>query len=115
MPVHCLALSRDGKQITALVRYEMVTDRPADSLPLSRREGHGSYPPTVKGEREGVLTWRMRETDRRVVIPREQWSLERKPVEKVKKGVSGTLGQVRMKLAGGFRPGYIYELICECE
>jgi hypothetical protein len=75
MPVHCLALSRDGKQITALVRYEMVTDKPADSLPLSRREGHGSYPPTRKGEAEGVLTWRMRETDRRVVIPRGQWSL----------------------------------------
>ncbi len=57
----------------------------------------------------------MRENDKRVVIPREQWSLERKPVEKVKQGVSGTLGQVRVKLAGGFRPGYIYELICECE
>jgi hypothetical protein len=104
-----------GMGITGKVRFEMVTDRPAESLPLSRREGHGSYPPTAKGEREGVLTWRMRETDRGVVIPREQWSLERKPIEKVKKGVSGTLGQVRLKLAGGFRPGYIYELICECE
>ncbi len=107
--------TESGMSITGKVRFEMVTDRPADSLPLSRREGHGSYPPTAKGEREGVLTWRMRETDRRVVIPREQWSLERKPVEKVKQGVSGTLGQVRLKLAGGFRPGYIYELICECE
>src|SRR6516225_9703057 len=57
----------------------------------------------------------MRENDRRVVIPREQWTLERRPVEKVKQGVSGTLGQVRLKLAGGIRPGYIYELICECE
>jgi hypothetical protein len=107
--------SEGGMWITGKVRFEMVTDRPADSLPLSRREGHGSHPPTVKGEREGVLTWRMRETDRRVVIPREQWSLDRKPVEKVKKGVSGKLGQVRVKLTGGFRPGYIYELICECE
>jgi hypothetical protein len=107
--------SEGGMWITGKVRFEMVTDRPAESLPLSRREGHGSYPPTAKGEREGVLTWRMRETDRRVVIPREQWSLERKPVEKVKQGVSGTLGQVRLKLAGGIRPGYIYELICECE
>jgi hypothetical protein len=107
--------SEGGMWITGRVRFEMVTDRPAESLPLSRREGHGSYPPTARGEREGVLTWRMRETDKRVVIPREQWSLERKSVEKVEKGVSGTLGQVRLKLAGGFRPGYIYELICECE
>ena len=29
--------------------------------------------------------------------------------------MSGTLGQVRLKIAGGFRPGYIYELVCEAE
>ena len=57
----------------------------------------------------------MRETDRRVPIPRGQWSLERKPVPKVEKGVQGTLGQIRLRLAGGFRPGYIYELIGEAE
>ncbi len=105
--------SHDSKPITGLVRYEMVTDRPADSLPLSRREGHGSYSPTRKGEAEGTLTWRLRETDRRIVIPRGQWSLQRQPIPAIKKGVPGTLGQVRLKLAGGFRPGYIYELICE--
>src|SRR5262249_53689174 len=55
------------------------------------------------------------ETDERVPIPRGQWSLERLPIPPVKQGVSGTLGQVRLRLAGGFRPGYIYELICEAE
>ena len=102
-----------GKPITGTVRYEMETDRPADSLPLSRREGHGSYSPTRKGEAEGVLTWRMRPTDRRVVIPRSQWSLERRPVPALDRGVAGTLGQVRLKVVGGFRPGYLYELVCE--
>jgi hypothetical protein len=104
-----------GKPVRGLVRYETVTDRPADTLPLSRREGHGSYPPTRRGEAEGTLTWRMRETDPRVAIPRSQWSLERVPVPPVKQGVPGTLGQVRLRVAGGFRPGYLYELICECE
>src|SRR5262249_1539490 len=33
----------------------------------------------------------------------------------VKEGVPGTLGQVRLRVAGGFRPGYIYELVCEAE
>jgi hypothetical protein len=98
-----------------LVRFETVTDKPAESLPLSRREGHGGYPPTEEGEKKGVLTWRMRETDERVVVPRGQWSLERLAVPKVERGVSGTLGQVRLRVAGGFRPGYLYELICECE
>jgi hypothetical protein len=107
--------TEEGKPIRGIVRYEMVTDQPADTLPLSRREGHGSYSPTHGGEAHGVLTWRMRETDPRVPIPRGQWSLERVPIPKVDQGVTGTLGQIRLRLAGGFRPGYIYELICEAE
>jgi hypothetical protein len=104
-----------GQPIRGVVRYEMVTDTPTETLPLSRREGHGSYSPTKQGEAEGKLTWRMRETDERVPIPRGQWSLERQPLVKVEKGVPGTLPQIRMRLAGGFRPGYIYELVCEAE
>jgi hypothetical protein len=107
-----------GKPVRGVVRYELSTDvhdRTVESLPLSRREGHGSYAPTERGEAEGVLTWRMRETDERVPIPRGQWSLERHPVPPVKEGAAGTLGQVRLKLAGGFRPGYLYELIAEAE
>ena len=46
----------------------LILTVPAESLPLSHREGHGSYPPTERGEKEGVLTWRLRETDERVVI-----------------------------------------------
>jgi hypothetical protein len=107
-----IATNKD-RPITGIVRYEMVSDRAVDSLPLSRRDGHGSYPPTEKGEKEGVLTWRLRETDTRVVIPRNQWSIERLAVPAVKRGVPGTLGQIRLKVAGGFRPGYIYELLCE--
>jgi hypothetical protein len=104
-----------GKPIRGLVRYETTTNQPADSLPLSYRDGHGSYPPTAEGEANGVLTWRMRETDERVVIPRSQWSLERLPVPAVKQGVHGTLGQIRLRVAGGFRPAYLYELVCEAE
>src|SRR5439155_26831764 len=38
--------TENGKPVRGTVRYEMVADKPADSLPLSRREGHGSYAPT---------------------------------------------------------------------
>jgi hypothetical protein len=105
----------NGKPIKGIVRFEMVSDRAAETLPLSRREGHGSYSPTRVGEEKGTLTWRMRETDERVPIPREQWKLECIPLSKVEHGVQGTLQQIRCRISGGFRPGYIYELICECE
>lgn len=109
-------VARDkDRPITGTVRYEMSSDKAVKSMPLSRRPGHGSYPPTKKGEAEGVLTWRAREGDERVVIPREQWSIERKEVVPVEKGVKGTLGEVRLTVSGGFRPGYLYELVCEAE
>jgi hypothetical protein len=105
----------EGRPIRGIVRYEMSTDTPAETMPLARREGHGSYPPTERGEAEGLLTWRMRETEPRVPIPREQWSLARMPIPSVEHGVPGTLPQVRLRVSGGFRPGYLYELICEAE
>ncbi len=105
----------DGKLVRGMVRYEMSTDTPAKSLPLSRREGHGSYPPTEKGEEKGVLTKRLHETDKRIAIPRSQWHLERQPIPDAKSGVPGTLPQVRLVLEGGFEPGWLYELICEAE
>jgi hypothetical protein len=113
--LHPPIATEDGKPIRGMVRYEMVADAPAESQPLSRREGHGSHPLTEKGEAEGVLTWRLRETDERVLIPREQWKLERLGVPKAEQGVPGTLPHQRVRVAGGFRPGYIYELIAEAE
>src|SRR5262245_26951188 len=35
----------NGKPIRGVVRYEMVADSPTETMPLSRREGHGSYSP----------------------------------------------------------------------
>jgi hypothetical protein len=105
----------NGKPLKGLVRFEMVSDKATETQPLSRREGHGCYSPTEEGEGKATLTWRIRETDERLAIPREQWKLERIPLTKVEHGVQGTLQQIRCRLSGGFRPGYIYELICECE
>jgi hypothetical protein len=107
--------TQDGQPIRGSVRYEMATDTPAETMPLARREAHGSYPLTARGVAEGKLTWRMRETDERVPIPRQQWSLETMPIANVEQGVGGTLPQIRLRLASGFRPGYLYELVCEAE
>src|SRR5262249_42583039 len=55
------------------------------------------------------------ETDQRVPTPRGQWSLQRKPIPEVKQGVKGTLAQLRLQVDGGFRPGYLYEMVYEAE
>ena len=62
-----------------------------------------------------MLTWRLRETDERVVDPARPVVAGAQPIPKVEQGVPGTLGQIRLRVAGGFRPGYLYELICEAE
>lgn len=105
----------DGKPITGIVRYEMVVDAPTTSMPVSGRGDHGNYYPTPKGDREAVLTWRMRQADERVLIPRAQYSLESLKVPDTERGLPGTLGQVRLNIPGGFRPGYIYELVLEAQ
>ncbi|MGE3807500.1 MAG: alpha/beta hydrolase domain-containing protein [Gemmataceae bacterium] len=105
----------DGKPIRGLVRQEMVTEEPAKELPLSRRPNHGSYRPAPNGLDKATLTWRMRETDPRILIPREQWELVSAEIPTTKQGVAGTLPPIQLRPAGGFRPGYIYELIYEAE
>jgi hypothetical protein len=104
-----------GKPIRGQVRQELMSDRPATSLTLTRREQHGSYPPSERGERAATLTWRMHEKDERVPIPRGQWSFERLPMPTAKEGVPGTLPYLRLRIEAGFRPGYLYELIYEAE
>ncbi len=104
-----------GEAIRGRVRQEIVADGPADSMPLSRRSNHGSYRPAPGWERTATLTWRMRETDRRVEIPHGQWRLEIGDTPTASEGVGGTLPEIRLHVAGGYRPGYIYELIYEAE
>lgn len=121
MLMHAPVALDGGKPLKGMVRYEIMADEPTDTMPISRRENHGSFPLTERGLRDGLLTWRMRPGDARVLIPRAQWSLETMPIppapeyQSGKHGVGGSLPQIRMKLAGGFRPGYLYELIAECE
>ncbi|HEU4754612.1 MAG TPA: alpha/beta hydrolase domain-containing protein, partial [Armatimonadota bacterium] len=98
-----------GRPITGLVRAEMVPDAPAERLSIAHWGNQGSYAPTERGLREATLTWRQRESDPRVAIPRAQWRLDVRPVP------GSAYSQVDMLLSGGFRPGYIYELVYEAQ
>jgi hypothetical protein len=103
----------EGKPITGLVRAEMCPDAEAERLPISHWPNHGSYEPTARGEREAALTWRLREKDRRVAIPRLQWRLEKEWVEA--DGERSLLPRIDLVVSGGFAPGGIYELVYEAE
>lgn len=102
-----------GHPLKGTVRAEMVPDEPTDRLNITGREGHGSYPPTSDGLKTATLTWRLRESDPRVPIPRNQWRLESTPVSVA--GELRSLPKVELVLPSGFQAGYIYELIYEAE
>ena len=105
--------SEGGKPITGPVRAELVTEAPAERHTLAMWANQGCYQPTERGEREAVLTWRMREKDARVVIPRGQWRLEQRWIED--NGERGQLPQIDLVVAGGLQPGYIYEVVYEAQ
>ena len=103
----------DGAAIAGLVRAEMAPDAAAERTTITYGATNGSYEPTADGLPAATLTWRLREADARVPIPRAQWRLETTWVEA--EGQRGTLPLVECVLAGGFKPGYLYELIYEAQ
>lgn len=105
--------TENGKPITGPVRAEFVIEAPAERHPLAMWFNQGSYEPTERGEREAVLTWRLREKDPRVIIPRRQWRFEKRLVEV--NGERGQLPTIDLVVAGGLQPGYIYEVIYEAQ
>jgi hypothetical protein len=105
--------AENGKPLTGPVRAEFVIEAPAERHTLAMWANQGCYEPTERGERDAVLTWRAREKDARVVIPRQQWRLEKRWVED--NGERGQLPLIELVVAGGLQPGYIYELVYEAQ
>jgi hypothetical protein len=103
----------DGRPLTGLVRSEVVVDAAAPSANLGQWANQGSYAPTAKGEANATLTWRLREADPRIAIPRGQWRFETRWPEA--DGERGQLPLISLEVAGGLRPGYIYEVIYEAQ
>jgi hypothetical protein len=102
-----------GRPIRGVVRAEMAPDQPVERMNIAHWANQGSYPPSKRGLEQATLTWRLREKDARVPIPRSQWRLEQTWVEA--DGQRGQLPLIELVLSGGFQPGYLYELIYEAE
>ena len=105
--------SENGKPITGIVRAEVVVDAAAERHSLAMWANQGSYEPTERGEAEAVLTWRQREKDARVVIPRAQWRLQKRGIEE--NGERGQLPHIDLVVSGGLQPGSIYEVVYEAQ
>ena len=103
----------DGETITGRVRAEVVVNAPVERWTLAQWANQGVYEPTKRGEAEAVLTWRLREADPRVEIPRAQWRLERR--RPANGAEPGQLPEFDLVVSGGLRPGYIYEVVYEAK
>ncbi len=105
--------TENGQPIIGPVRAEFVIEAPAERHTLAMWANQGSYVPTERGERDAVLTWRSREKDPRVVIPRPQWRFEKRWIDD--NGERGQLPHIDLVVAGGLQPGYIYEVVYEAQ
>jgi hypothetical protein len=103
----------DGKLVRGIVRQEMSSDKKVDSMPLSRRPNHGSYPPTKDGAAKAVLRKRLNEKDPGVTVPRDQWDFVQKPMRPQASGVAQTLPEIHLR--ANFEPGSLYEVVYEGE
>ncbi|HLQ44560.1 MAG TPA: alpha/beta hydrolase domain-containing protein, partial [Planctomycetaceae bacterium] len=105
--------SENGKPIAGIVRAEVVVDAAVERHSLAMWANQGAYEPTARGDADAVLTWRQREKDSRVVIPRAQWRWEKRWIEE--NGERGQLPHIDLVVFGGLQPGYIYELVYEAQ
>ncbi len=102
-----------GKPIRGIVRSEVIVDRAAPRASLSHRGNQGSYRPTENGLVTARITRREREADPRQEIPKGDWHLVSSVVSDTNR--SGQLPLIELEVAGGLKPGWIYEVVYEAE
>ena len=116
-----VARNHDGSPITGIVRSEMITPRPATSIPISLSQQIQNYPvgsydsyPTASLDNTTAfadgflpsLTVRAREQDPRTAIPNSEWSFG-----VCESGKPATPDEKHVCYPAGFEPGRLYELI----
>jgi len=103
----------NGKPIRGIVREEVIVDRAVPKATISHRGNQGSYPPSESGLASAKVTRREREADPRQVVPRDDWKLVSSMVGTPEQ--SGQLPLIELEIAGGLKPGWIYEIVYEAE
>ena len=105
--LHAPTVEFADRPITGKVRYEVGVSRTSNDINIAGG-GHLAYEPTKIGASEATLTQRLYQTDARIPIERSQFQLN------VTDSPNSNQKNVALSLdEGGFKPGYIYELIYE--
>ncbi len=97
----------DGVPVVGRVRAEIVTDVATDRVSLSDRN-QLAYEPVLSELVNATLTKRLHEADAPQSIPRAEWNVV--VVDGPHEEGSGLI-EGAVELAGGFEPGWIYELV----
>lgn len=103
--------TRDGAEITGVMRTEYAVEAPTDTLHLSSRSSptpaHASYETVDVNDAGATLTRRVREADAREAIPRGDWAF----ADCTETPFPGVPSSTQICLRGGFQPNFIYELL----
>jgi hypothetical protein len=101
-----------GQPLRGKVRQEFISDRKGVlSMPVSGAANIQCYP--VLNRATATLTLREKEADPRVAVPASDWELAK---AKEKDGnVELTPSNVDLYVKGGFKPGWIFEMIYDTE
>jgi hypothetical protein len=103
---------QDGQPIRGRVRQEFVSDKAGVlSMPVSGAANIQCYP--VLNRATATLTVREKEAHPRVAVPNGDWELAR--AELKEGGVLITPSNTDLYIKGGFKTGWIYELIYDTE
>ena len=106
--LHAPIVGSEQETITGDVRYEVSVSQQSNDVNIAGG-GHLSYEPTKEGLDSASLSERQYLTDPRVPIERSQFDL------RVNDSSNSNQKEVILNLEGGFKPGYIYELIYEAK
>ncbi len=103
---------QNGKPLRGRVRQEFIADRHGVlSMPVSGAANIQCYP--VLNRASATLTVREKETDPRVAVPDNDWELAK--AKETDGKVELTPSNTDLYVKGGFKPGWIYELIYDTE
>ena len=105
------SVSSGHPPITGVVRCEIVPTKDV-TRSVVNWANHGSYRPTAAGLRGATLTHRVRPSDPRVPIPRDEWTLHTEELAATGSW-AGQLPKVELAVPNGLKRGHIYELIYE--